>query len=83
VVAQTEVVQAAHHRVRPDHRRGRARGRPVLLECDQYIESALAAFEDTLTLHLQTVQRGRGQRAHRGRPDPGRPEERLGTDLLA
>ena len=83
LVAQTEVVQAAHIESGRVIDAGEREAARLRLECDQYIESALAGFEDTLSRTLQTVQRGRGQRAHRGRPDSAGPRERLGTDLLA
>jgi hypothetical protein len=55
-------------------------------ECDQYLESSLSSFEDTLTRTLQTVQRGRGHRGARrdlsGRPEQTGPRDRIGADLL-
>jgi len=82
LVAQTEVVQAAHIESGRIIDAGEREADRLRTECDQYIESSLTAFEDTLTRTLQTVQRGRGHRTHRGRPDVGGGRDRLGTDLL-
>lgn len=79
MVAQTEVVQAAHIEAGRIIDAGEREADRVRAECDQYIESSLASFEDTLTRTLQAVQRGRGQRR---RPLSVGSRDRIGTDLL-
>ncbi|MBO0852067.1 MAG: DivIVA domain-containing protein, partial [Pseudonocardia sp.] len=79
MVAQTEVVQAAHIESGRIIDAGEREADRMRAECDQYIESSLAGFEDTLTRTLQAVQRGRGQRR---RPVSVGPRDRIGTDLI-
>jgi cell division septum initiation protein DivIVA len=82
LVAQTEVVQAAHIESGRIIDAGEREAGRLRTECDQYIESSLGGFEDTLTRTLQTVQRGRVHRGTRGRAEPIVPRDRIGTDLL-
>jgi cell division septum initiation protein DivIVA len=83
LVAQTEVVHAAHIESGRVIDAGERESDRLRAECDQYIETSLASFEETLTRTLQVVQRGRGQqgqRGHFGRAGAGR--DRIGTDLI-
>ena len=56
-------------------------------ECDSYVDTKLAEFEDTLSKALRTVTRGRSQ-LWRGGPQHGTPEGALngrtgtGMDLI-
>jgi cell division septum initiation protein DivIVA len=82
LVAQTEVVQAAHIESGRIIDAGEREADRLRTECDQYIESSLTGFEDTLTRTLQTVQRGRLHRGARRPGEPAGPRDRIGTDLL-
>lgn len=67
LVAQTEVVQAAHIESGRIIDAGEREAMRLGAECDSYVESTLAEFQETLTRTLQTVQRGRN-RARRVEP---------------
>ena len=72
LVAQTEVVQAAHIESGRIIDAGEREAARLRAECDQYIDSSLSSFEDTLTRTLQTVRRGRGLNSSTGERPVGR-----------
>ena len=83
LVARAEVVRAAHvesGRIIDAGERETARLRA---ECDQYISSALAGFEDTLARTLQTVRRGLDrQPGQPGRSGAVESPDRLGSEFI-
>jgi cell division septum initiation protein DivIVA len=80
LVARTEVVQAAHVESGRIIDAGEREAARLRAECDQYISSALAGFEDTLSRTLQTVRRGRDRQP--ARPTSADSPDRLGSDLI-
>jgi cell division septum initiation protein DivIVA len=83
LVAQTEVVQAAHIESGRIIDAGERETDRLRAECDNYIEGSLAEFEENLARTLQVVQRGRAQRRRAPGASVGAGRERLGSDLLA
>jgi len=82
LIAQTEVVRAAHLESGRIVDAGEEEAARRRAECDDYVESTLAEFEDTLLRTLQAVQRGRAQDRRRGLAGLLGGRERIGADLL-
>ena len=70
LVAQTEVVRAAHAEAARIVDTADAEAERLRQECDGYVDAKLAEFEDTLGKALHTVTRGRAN-LWRGGPQNG------------
>ena len=77
LVSQTEVVQAAHAESARVIDAAHAESDRLRSECDEYVDSKLAEFEDVLGTTLRSVGRGRQQlRTGAGVPDYTEAERR-------
>jgi cell division septum initiation protein DivIVA len=81
LLSQTELVQSAHIESGRIIDAGEREADRLRGECDTYIETSLAAFEETLTRTLQSVQRGRDTWSNRRR-EPVGAGGGLGADLI-
>ncbi len=81
LVAQTEVVRAAHAEAARLVDGADAEAERLRRECDTYVDTKLAEFEDTLGKALRTVSRGRTQLWGAGNPVGVTANGRSGTGM--